>query len=229
MRSKVSALGFGVALVVLGVVLSGNTLGWWSADLFFDGWWTLFLIVPAIIAMIGQGPNMGSVIVLGVGALLLADARGALGGIPVWSLIGPIIIIAVGVMLLWKGMFGPKPPTDAEGRPLDPGNRISAVFSGGTAAYHGLPFTGAVTFAMFGGVELDLRGALITEDVLIDATTVFGGTEVIVSPGTRVELLSTGIFGGSESSAAPWEPGASGPVVRVRSTAIFGGLEVAAK
>lgn len=229
MRSKVSALAFGVALVVLGVVLSGNTLGWWRADLFFDGWWTLFLIVPAIIALIGQGPNVGSILLLGVGVLLLADAQGALGGIPVWALIGPIIIIALGVMLLWKGVFGPKLPTDADGRPLDPGNQMNAVFSGSTASYTGLPFTGAATLALFGGIELDQRGALIAEDVLVDVTSIFGGTEVIVSPGTRVELVSTGIFGGAESSATPPEPGAAGPVVRVRSTAIFGGLEVKAK
>lgn len=229
MRSKVSAFAFGAVLVALGVVLSGNTLGWWRADVFFDGWWTLFLIVPALIALVGQGPNIGNVIVLGVGALLLADAQNVLGGISVWSLIGPIIIIAVGGMLLWKGVFGPKLPTDAEGRPLDPGSQVSAVFSGSTAVYNGLPFTGAVTMAMFGGIELDLRGALITEDVLIDATSIFGGTNVIVSPGTRVELSSTGIFGGSESNATPPEPGSSGPIVRVRSTAIFGGLEVEAK
>lgn len=229
MRSKISAVAFGFALVVLGIVLSGNAFGWWSADLFFRGWWTLFLIVPAVATIIGQGPNVGNLILLGVGVLLLADAQQALGDISVWSIIGPLVIITVGVTVLWKGLVGPKLPTDAEGRPLDPGNRVSAIFSGSTAVYNGLPFTGAVTLAMFGGVELDLRGAIMAEDVLIDATTLFGGTEIIVSPGTKVELTSIGIFGGSDSNALPPQPGVSGPVVHVRSTAIFGGLDVKSK
>lgn len=229
MRSKISAIAFGFALVALGIVLSGNAFGWWSANLLFRGWWTLFLIVPAVATIVGQGPNVGNVILLGVGVLLLADAQNVLGGVSVWSIAGPLVIISLGITVLWKGLVGPRLPIDAEGRPLDSGNRVSAIFAGSTAVYNGLPFTGAVTLAMFGGVDLDLRGAIITADVLIDATSLFGGTEIIVSPGTKVELTSIGIFGGSDSDAAPPQQGTPGPIVHVRSTAVFGGLEVKVK
>ncbi|MEL7666644.1 MAG: hypothetical protein AAGU73_00370 [Actinomycetota bacterium] len=229
MRSKVVAVVLGVALVAVGIVLSGNALGWWSADLFFDGWWALFLIVPGLVSLLGQGPNVANVILLGVGALLLADAQRALGDVSAWSLIMPVVLVAVGATVLWKGVATPKLPLDAEGRPLPPGNQVSAVFSGTTAAYTGLPFTGAVTLAIFGGVDLDLRGAIIEGDVVIDATSLFGGTDIIVSPGTTVELTSVGVFGGSDSNAEPPQPGATGPVVHVRSTAVFGGLDVKVK
>lgn len=229
MRSKIAAIAFGVALVALGVVLSGNAIGWWSADVFFEGWWTLFLIVPAVASIIGEGPNAGNLILLGIGAVLLADAQQLLGDVSVWSIIGPLVIIILGVAVLWKGLFGPRLPTDADGRVVHPGNRVSAIFSGSKAVYNGLPFTGAVTLAMFGGVDLDLRGAVITEDVLIDATTLFGGTDVIVSPGTKVELTSVGIFGGSDNHAESPQSGVPGPIVHVRSTAVFGGLDVKVK
>ncbi|MBN2846985.1 MAG: hypothetical protein JXP72_00845 [Coriobacteriia bacterium] len=229
MRSKLTAVVFGIALVALGVVLTGNTLGWWGADVFFEGWWTLFLIVPALVSIIDQGPNVGNLILLGIGGLLLADAQRLLGDISVWSLFLPLVIVILGVTLLWKAVAGPRLPVDAEGRPVHPGNRLSAIFTGTTAVYAGLPFNGAVTLAMFGGVDLDLRGALITEDVLIDATTLFGGTDIIVSPGTKVMLSSTGIFGGSDSNAPAPLPDTPGPVVHVRSTAVFGGLDVKVK
>ncbi|MBN2247673.1 MAG: hypothetical protein JW733_03150 [Coriobacteriia bacterium] len=229
MRSKVVAVVVGVALVALGVILSGNALGWWSADLFFDGWWTLFLIVPGLVSLLGQGPNLANIILIGVGALLLADAQQAFGDISVWSLIMPLILVAVGATVVWKGVATPKLPVDSEGRPLPAGSQVSAVFSGSTAAYNGLPFTGATTLAVFGGVDLDLRGAIIENDVVIDATSLFGGTDIIVSPGTKVELTSVGVFGGSDSNAEPPQPGATGPVVHVRSTAVFGGLEVKVK
>ena len=229
MRSKFTAVVFGIALVALGVVLSGNTLGWWSADLFFEGWWTLFLIVPALVSIVDQGPNVGNLVLLGIGVLLLADAQRLLGTTSVWSLLLPVVIIIVGATLLWKAFVGPRLPTDAEGRAIHPGNRLSAIFTGSTAVYTGLPFSGAVTLAMFGGLDVDLRGAVIAEDVLIDATTLFGGTDIIVSPGTKVQLTSTNIFGGSESNAPAPPPGAPGPVVHVRSTALFGGLDVLVK
>ena len=86
MRSKVTAVVFGAALVVLGVVLSGNALGWWSANVLFDGWWTLFLIVPALVSIVDQRPNPGNLVLLGIGVLLLADAQQVLGDVSVWSI-----------------------------------------------------------------------------------------------------------------------------------------------
>lgn len=229
MRSKVTAVVFGLALVALGIALTGTTLGWWGTLVLFEGWWTLFLIVPAVVSMIDQGPNAGNLILLGIGGLLLADAQRLLGDTSVWSLFFPLVIVVVGIAVLQRALVGPKLPTDAEGRPIHPGSRLSAIFTGSTAVYTGLPFTGAVTLAMFGGLDLDLRGAQITEDVVIDATTLFGGTDIIVSPGTKVELSATNIFGGSDSNAPAPVPGTPGPVVHVRSTAVFGGLDVIAK
>lgn len=226
MRSKAVAIVSGVALIGVGVILSGNTLGWWDVDVFFAGWWTLFLIVPGLVSLFSQGPDIGNVILLGVGVLLLADAQELLGDVSVWAIIGPLIVIGTGVALLWKAMATPRLPADAEGRQLNPGNKVTALFSGSTAVYKGLPFTGATTLAVFGGVELDLRGSIIESDVVVDATSLFGGTDIIVSPGTKVELTSVGVFSGSDSDAEPPQPGATGPIIHVRSTAIFGGLDV---
>lgn len=229
MKGKLTAVIFGLALVALGIVLTGNTLGWWGAYVLFNGWWTLFLIVPAVVSMLEQGPNAGNLILLAIGGLLLADAQRLLGDVSVWSLFWPLVIVVVGIAVLQRAFVGPKLPTDAEGKRIHPGNRLSAIFTGSTAVYTGLPFSGAVTLAMFGGLDLDLRGAQITEDVLVDATTLFGGTDILVSPGTKVQLNATNIFGGSDSNAPAPVPGAPGPVVHVRSTAVFGALDVVVK
>ncbi|HZL05887.1 MAG TPA: hypothetical protein VFE45_10810, partial [Coriobacteriia bacterium] len=102
MRSKITATVIGVALIALGVVLSGTSLGWWDADIFFDGWWTLFLIVPAVVSIFGNGPNVGNLVLLAVGLALLADAQRLLGSVSVWSLIGPLVIVVIGGSLIWK-------------------------------------------------------------------------------------------------------------------------------
>jgi hypothetical protein len=226
MRSRVTAVAVGLALIGVGVVFSGNTLGWWDVDVFFTGWWTLFLIVPALVSIVASGPNVANALLLVLGITLYLDQAGLLGDASAWSIFVPVGLLVLGVAVLLKAFRGPRLPRDAAGKTVRPGEDLTAVFGGSEAVYTNLPFTGVRTTALFGGVDLDLRGAVITEDVLIDATSVFGGTDVIVSPGTKVELTSVGIFGGSENNAGTAPPDAPGPVVHIRSTAIFGGLEV---
>lgn len=229
MRSKITAIIIGVVLIALGVLLTGTSLGWWDADIFFEGWWTLFLIVPAVVSIFGNGANAGNLVLLAVGLALLADAQKLLGSVSVWSLVGPLVIVVIGGSLLWKGIAGPKLPRNSEGKTIQPSNHMSAIFSGSKAVFNGLPFTGAVTLALFGGIDIDLRGALITDDVLIDSTTIFGGTDIVVSPGMKVQLNSTGIFGGADNHAQKPQSGAPGPVIHVRSWAAFGGLDIKVK
>lgn len=40
----------GIVLIILGPIVGGNTLGITNINIFFDGWWTLFIIVPCFIA-----------------------------------------------------------------------------------------------------------------------------------------------------------------------------------
>ena len=43
---KVSNILWGIIFVAAGVILALNAIGITHIDLFFDGWWTLFIIVP---------------------------------------------------------------------------------------------------------------------------------------------------------------------------------------
>ena len=37
---------WGIILVIIGVIIGLNTIGITDIDIFFDGWWTLVIIVP---------------------------------------------------------------------------------------------------------------------------------------------------------------------------------------
>ena len=66
---------WGVVLVLAGLVLACNALGLTEIDLFFDGWWTLFIIVPCGIGLLSGKEITGNLIGLGIGVALLLACR----------------------------------------------------------------------------------------------------------------------------------------------------------
>ncbi|MDD3129327.1 MAG: DUF5668 domain-containing protein [Candidatus Izemoplasmatales bacterium] len=88
---------FGFILILLGVFFLLNATGVIDVNIFFKGWWTLFLIVPALVSMSKQGVTTGNLILLVIGGLLLlreydVDFEGYL-------LPGVLIVLGIGLFL----------------------------------------------------------------------------------------------------------------------------------
>jgi len=81
--------------------------------------------------------------------------------------------------------------------------------------------------AVFGYVEIDLRDAVIGEDVTeLEVRAVFGNVEIIVPPTLAVDAHGVGIFGNFEAfERVPRDPSGS-PVLRITGKAVFGNVEV---
>ena len=47
-KKTVSSIFWGVLIIALGVILGGNVMGIWDFDVFFPGWWTMFIILPCL-------------------------------------------------------------------------------------------------------------------------------------------------------------------------------------
>ena len=69
-----------------------------------------------------------------------------------------------------------------------------SCFSGQTVNFNDEEFTGCDISAVFGGVKCDLRNAIIKEDVLINASSIFGGITILVPKDINVKISSTSIF-----------------------------------
>ncbi len=105
-----------------------------------------------------------------------------------------------------------------------------AVMGGSERAGRWRPAPDLVAIAVMGGVELDLRDALIEDgDIVITAVAVMGGIEIIVPEGVEVDVGGFAFMGGHEyrPGSEPIRPGM--PTVRVRGYALMGGLEVRVK
>jgi hypothetical protein len=84
--------------------------------------------------------------------------------------------------------------------------------------------------AVFGGVTLDLRGALIEGDeVTVQAIAAFGGIDVIVPEGVEVDLTGLAIFGAKETRGKPGTLRPGAPLIRVNAIVAFGGATVRVK
>lgn len=84
--------------------------------------------------------------------------------------------------------------------------------------------------AVFGSVELDLRGALIEGDeVNVRAVAAFGAVEVTVPEGVEVDLTGIALFGAKETRGEPGTLRPGAPLVRVNTFVLFGSTEVKVK
>lgn len=89
---------FGLLLLLIGVIILLNAFNIIPINIFFDGWWTLFLIIPALMSMSRQGVTAGNVILLILGVGFLLREQG-------WNFtqyLVPAIFIAVGIVILIK-------------------------------------------------------------------------------------------------------------------------------
>ena len=61
--NNMKSILWGVVLVLLGVLVGTNSLGITNIDIFFDGWWSLFIIIPCFIGLFSNEDKTGNIIV----------------------------------------------------------------------------------------------------------------------------------------------------------------------
>lgn len=222
MKHTVSRIVWGFILIAVGVLFGLNQLNILPFDLFFDGWWTLFILVPSVMALLFDKDKWGGAIGLLFGVFFLLSEQEVLNIDLLWKLILPALLVLWGLKLV----FGKR--SKPQGQPVSvstDATRCVAVFSGQEMRCDGKPFSGAKLVAVFGGVDVFAASAVITEDCVVEVAAVFGGVEVYLPAGVNVEVTSGGIFGGVEN-LHPAPPIEGAPTVYVKAAAVFGGVDI---
>lgn len=222
---KVTSIILGIVLVAAGVIFALNAFNVTDIDVFFDGWWTLFIIIPCTVGLFTEKEKFGNIIGIIVGVLLLLCCQDILSFSILWKLLVPAIIVIIGLKLIFKAVFGKKinetiKKLKSEGKNV---NKGFAAFSGSDMKCDGEVFEGANLCAIFGGVDCDLRNAIIEKDCVIQASAIFGGIDILVPNNVNVKLNSNSIFGGASNETASIP---DAPTIYVSGTAIFGGIEI---
>ena len=224
---KVSKILWGIALIVIGGIFALNALGVTDIEIFFDGWWTLFIIIPCLIGIFSERDKVGNIIGLAIGVFLLLCCQNVIGFDMLWKLVIPAIIVIIGLKLIFGAVFGDK-ATKIIASTKQNGENVKigcATFSGQDINFDGEIFSGAELTAVFGGVQCDLRNAVIEKDCAITATSIFGGIDILVPDYVNIKISSNSIFGGvSDNNHRPAVPGAV--TVYINATCMFGGVEI---
>ena len=124
----------------------------------------------------------------------------------------------------------PPPPTGASAT-YEPDVHLHeyCIFTGGKRRISTTNFRGGEVVAVFGGVEVDLRGSQLGGDeAVIDVTAAFGGCNIKVPSNWYVEMRGVAAFGGYSNKTIPprLSPGQRVQKLVVTGSAAFGGVVI---
>ena len=105
---KLSKILWGIALILVGGIFALNAFGLTDIEVFFDGWWTLFIIVPCFIGVFNEQDKTGNIVGLLIGVFLLLCCQDVLSFGMLWKLVIPLVIVIIGAKLILTAIFGDK-------------------------------------------------------------------------------------------------------------------------
>lgn len=222
---NLSRILWGIVLIFIGVIWGLNRTGVADINIFFAGWWTLFIIVPSIISLFERGSNKtSSIIFLVIGILLLLAAQGVFEFEILWEILLPAIVILIGLSLIFghKVDFNVKEKTKC--LDSDDTESIFAAFGEQNVSKSGEKFEKANLNAIFGAVKLDLRDAKLEKETVIGAWAIFGGIEILAPEDCIVKVKATPVFGGVSNERKNNEDAKK--TIYIETYAIFGGLDI---
>lgn len=216
---------WGIIFIAAAVVIALNSFGVISFDIFFDGWWTLFIIVPSVAGLIENKDKTSSLSGLGIGVLLLLCAQDILDWDIIWKIALPVIIGIIGIKMIVSSFRKEKTSRivndiKTEGRDMQSG---FAVFCGTDLNFDNVVFDGAELTAVFGGVDCDLTKAIIDRDCVIKVSCAFGGIDIKVPDNVKVVSNVVCVFGGVEVNKSNTN---AVHTLYIEGACTFGGVEI---
>jgi hypothetical protein len=231
----------GAFLVLIGVLLALEQLGWVEAYHLMRFWPVLVILYGLMILQRGgRGVVVGSFVVL-IGGWLLLNTLHLLFLEP-WQFLWPLILVVVGARILMRNRAPLQPPTPppstgsfAPSATVSPqsgspplSNHISQFGMMGSTKQRvsGVIFRSADMTSFMGGCELDLRDALLGADgaAYIEVFSLMGGAHIIVPTSWKVVVQVTPVMGGVEDKTRPILGG--NQFLYVRGTVLMGGVEI---
>lgn len=246
---KANGLIIGLLFIVVGLLYAGSAMGLYEFSIFFPGWWTLFIIIPCVYALCKKNEDKtGPIIGLVIGFCFLINAQDFSFHINFWQILVAALCFVIGVKMMFPDKKKEKhiefsynnengeKEVEVNGVKFDntytknSGGyvNVSAILGGKDVRVDNECFTGADICAVMGAIDLDLRNAIISEDVYINVTAIMGGVDIYVPANVRIVTDGcTTIMGGIDvnTSYANFH-GADDPRIIITGSCIMGGIDI---
>jgi predicted membrane protein len=135
----------------------------------------------------------------------------------VFSLFWPTVIIAIGISLLRQGHRGTSV--------VNGDDNYFALMSGTESRNTSKDYKGGKATAIMGGVNIDLRNAVIKKKATLEVFALMGGVEVRVPRGWVVKSQAIAFLGGIDNKADDTTK-ANAPVLTIVGNVVMGGVEI---
>ena len=186
----------------------------WAAGLILAGLMTIFSSRRASLRVWG-------LLLMTIGVSIGLGAYGVIN-ISVWKIFWPVMLIAVGLMVVFSIGSGNRKKYEKSTRDSSDNEKV-AIFYGEESRVKG-DYAGGSATAIFGGVELDLRQAKIKDGAVIDIFTFCGGVSINLPDDVIVKNEVRGVLGGSEDKTV--SKSSAKKTIVLRGECVLGGLEV---
>ena len=202
---KIENTVIGLILIIIGVIIGLNAFHITNIDLFFDGWWTLFIIVPCFFGLFKDQDKTGNIIGLIVGIYLLLYCQGLINFQFAWKLVVPVIFVLIGLKMIFKDTFNKKKPRQN--------------------IYDNQLYTGGNYDVTFYGLILDLSNAYLNEKTNITISTLFGGVDLYLPDDVNIQIQSSNFLGGVDLHKRE-NKRENTKVIYLNARCIFGGINI---
>ena len=212
-------LVWGCAILAAGIIGWLDHTGQINASDYFQ-WWPLVLIALGV-AHLPQRQWISALVWIALGMLFLPQLP-FLPDVSLGMLLGvwPLLISAGGVTLIRQALR----PTVKDASNANAFHSV-AVMGGVGRGVASNDFVGGDAVAVMGGCEINLGAARIAKEAVIDVLAFWGGIEIHVPRGWRIENQVVAILGGFVDKTDGNVP-AGAPMLIIRGSAIMGGVEV---
>lgn len=222
--NNITKILWGFAFVAIGVIIGTNSFGLTNINIFFDGWWTLFIIIPSLIGLFNfKEDKIHNIVGLMIGIFLLLAAQDIISFYMVAKLIVPMILVGIGLSLIFNNTIKSNVSKKVKEARNKDQEVIVATFSEQKVIAEEKFLNGHLE-AIFGSVYLDLRKAKLEKESTISASAIFGGIEIILPENVKVVVKRTAIFGGVQNKTLSSKDATK--TLYIEAFALFGGVDL---
>ena len=208
----------GIGIIGFGVLAALGSMNLINFSSLWEQWWPLLLIAAGGLMWLANPRSWGWPLLFVIfGGTSLVRTLGYNTEFNPFSLFWPAVLIVLGASLLRD--------KQASAKSVDRDEDVFAMLGGASSRNTSKDYRGGKITAIMGGVDLDLRDAVVKKQAVLNVTAFWGGVEVKVPNTWVVKNKMNTALGGVEIKANNVTK-KDAPVLVLTGDVIMGGVEV---